>query len=336
MPTKRSERLFHLINILRSGKGYGAAELARITGVSLRTLYRDVVDLSSLVPVYYDKGYRLLPESYIANLTFTREELLAIKTAMKVPALAKASHLAAASRSALIKINEQLDRRFGDGAHAAAEDIDVHMDANPLTTAMVRTLRVLEEAIAGRRTVQFAYRAAYRDERTKREVDPYGLTFRVHSWYLIGRCHLRKCERVFRLDRIEAAKILPGKFTRPDEFSLEGFFADSWEVYTGAPRARVVVRFAAGVGSSVRPRLARWGAFRDDDRGDHFVFEGLLPVSEEFARWLLNFGGDAEVLEPDELRAMVAARVFAAAGVYQYPGGAASGAVAKTAHRKKR
>ncbi len=57
-------------------------------------------------------------------------------------------------------------------------------------------------------------------------------------------------------------------------------------------------------------------------------------MSEEFARWLLKFGGDAEVLEPDELRTMVARRVFAAAGVYRYPGGPV--VAAKPIRKKKK
>ena len=337
MPAKRSERLFHLINILRSGTGYSAPELAELTGVSLRSIYRDVVDLSVLVPVYYDKGYRLLPDSYIANLAFTREELMAIKLGMGVRPLAEASHHAAASRSALSKIDEQLDRRFGTASPSASRDIALQVEAYTLTRGTMRTLRVLEEATTERRAVEINYRAGYRDQKTKREVDPYGLTFRVRAWYLIGYCHLRRCTRVFRVDRVAGAKILPRKFERPPDFSLDGFFADSWEVYAGAARGHVILHFSPHLNPTVKPRLARWGEFREEDSGPlRLVFEGDVPISDEFARWCMNFGGEAEVVAPAKLREMVIARIIDAAALYGCPAPAASSARAPARKPKRR
>jgi predicted DNA-binding transcriptional regulator YafY len=111
----KTERLFHLVNILRSGNGYRVAELARALEVSERTIYRYVVDLSEVIPIYYDKGYRIMPEARLANMAFTREELLAIKLAFKTTELlAGSSGLTPATRAALNKIEDQLSCRFGD------------------------------------------------------------------------------------------------------------------------------------------------------------------------------------------------------------------------------
>ena len=49
--------------------------------------------------------------------------------------------------------------------------------------------------------------------RTTRSVDPVGFYNGAAGWYLIGWCHLRKGGRVFRLDRIERARLT----TRPAE-----------------------------------------------------------------------------------------------------------------------
>jgi|GEM_PF-1901196 predicted DNA-binding transcriptional regulator YafY len=111
----KTERLFHLVNILRSGNGYRVAELARALKVSERTIYRYVVDLSEVVPIYYDKGYRILAEARLANMAFTREELLAVKLAFKTTELlAGSAGLTPAMRAALNKIEDQLSCRFGD------------------------------------------------------------------------------------------------------------------------------------------------------------------------------------------------------------------------------
>ncbi len=316
MTVKRAERLFHLTNILRSGQGYSAGQLAKMSGVSIRTLYRDVVDLSVLVPIYYDKGYRLLDESYHANLAFTRDEMLAIKLGMKMAPLAEASHLAAAARSALGKIEDQLAFRFG-ADRVPAEVISFHVSADPLTTQNLRVLKTLENAIQENRVVRIKYHAPYRDERTERDVHPYGLTFRNRTWYLVGHCCLRATVRIFRVDRILAVDATAKHFPPPKSFSLEKFFADSWEVYGPGESAQVRIRFTAQLAAAVKPVLARRGEFLPEPKTKAVMFEGKVPVSEEFVRWVLTLGGDAEVLSPPALREAVAEKGRAIAAAYE-------------------
>jgi predicted DNA-binding transcriptional regulator YafY len=304
-----------MISILRTGRGYTGAELADVMGVSQRTVYRDVVDLSGLVPIYYDDGYRLLSDTFLANLTFTREELVALKLGVQMQALAEASHLGAATQSVLAKIDEQLERRF-QGEADDGDVISVHVKAHPMGEKTVRVLRDLEDAVRRRLTVEFSYYTLSRNEKTKRTVDPYGLTFRRHSWYLVGYCHLRHQARVFRLDRISSVTATSHKFERPKGFSLEEFFADTWEVFASGPMADVVLRFSRHAEFIARPTLGGRGEFNLERKGNKIVFRGEVPVTDEFVRWLLTLGENVEVLEPAELRDRVASRHRSAAELY--------------------
>ncbi len=315
MSLKRAERLFHLVSILRTGRGYTGGELANALGVSQRTIYRDVVDLSTLVSIYYDEGYRLLSESFLANLTFTHEELLALKLGIQLQPLAEGSHFGGATLSALAKIDEQLNRRFRN-AEGENEIITVHVKAYPLTKETVRALRVLESAIRARQTVELTYYSLSRGEINKRTVDPYNLTFRRHSWYLIGYCHLRRNVRIFRLDRIHSAKLILRKFEKPPGFSVEEFFADTWEVFAPTPKEEVVLRFDSGAEPIAKPVLEARGKFRQDRPRKGLIFEGRVPLTDEFCRWLLTLGRAVEVLEPRELREKVAAKHQEAAALY--------------------
>lgn len=312
MTTKRAERFFHLIGILKSGRGYTSAELAKMLGVSQRTIFRDIVDLSSLVSIYYDDGYRLLTETSIANVALTRDELLALRLGVRIPPLRASSHLAAATRSALVKLDEILERRFGQPWDDDAISVDV--SAYSLSAEATKVLEVLEEAVRKHFAVVIHYYTLSRNEETKRTVDPYGLTFRRHSWYLVGWCHLRRAERVFRLDRVLKVEKTGRTFQRPASFSLEKFFADAWEVYASGKIINVKLRFSPFLGPVVKPALAPRGSFRAAAEG--LLFEGRVPASDEFCRWLLTFGEDVEVLAPPELRQDVARRLEAAAALY--------------------
>ncbi|HVP07003.1 MAG TPA: HTH domain-containing protein [Candidatus Acidoferrum sp.] len=56
----KSERLMYLISLMRSRRVMAVPEMSGLTGVSQRTIYRDMASLSRMnVPVYYDNGYRL-------------------------------------------------------------------------------------------------------------------------------------------------------------------------------------------------------------------------------------------------------------------------------------
>jgi len=318
MSVKRAERLFHIISILRTGRGYTGAELARTVGVSQRTIYRDILDLSYLVPVYYDEGYRLLPNSFIANLAFTREELIALKLGVQLQALAQGSHLRGATQSALAKIEEQIARRSHPNEKSNGDVITVHVKAHPLSEKTAKTLKVLEAAIETHRPVELRYYSLSRDEKRRRTVNPYGLTFRGHSWYVVGHCHLRRTTRVFRLDRILEARLKPGTFERPAGFSLESFFADSWEVFASGEKKKVVLRFKGRAEAVAKPLLAQRGKFTPGP-DDSCFFEGELPFSDELGRWLLTLGAEVEVIGPLGLRKKIATVLRKAASLYDGP-----------------
>jgi hypothetical protein len=89
-------------------------------------------------------------------------------------------------------------------AQAAPPEGDYHL-ASP-TGPLVATL---EQAIAAGTSVDLLYYTAGRDQHIRRRVDPLRLEWRGKVPYLIAFCHLRKAQRVFRIDRIEALEPVP-------------------------------------------------------------------------------------------------------------------------------
>jgi len=75
---------------------------------------------------------------------------------------------------------------------------------NPHPVNLADIQAPLAAAIAGEHSVELTYWTAWRGELTHRRVDPYRLETRGATTYLVAYCHLRRAERVFRLDRILA------------------------------------------------------------------------------------------------------------------------------------
>ena len=107
-------------------------------------------------------------------------------------------------------------------------------------------LAVLRQAVAEHRPVELDYYGFGRDERTTRRVDPSVVYSAQGQWYVAGHCHLAGAERLFRVDRIEAARLLDETFSPSHVGAAKPAGADQARpVYAPAPEdPRVVLDLA--------------------------------------------------------------------------------------------
>ena len=84
----KAERLFELVMLLRGRRvAVTALELARMLGVSERTVYRDLAALAeSGIPVTGEAGvgYRLGPSAHLPPLMFDPDEAIALAVGLKL------------------------------------------------------------------------------------------------------------------------------------------------------------------------------------------------------------------------------------------------------------
>ena len=137
--------------------------------------------------------------------------------------------------------------------------------------------------------------------KNSREIDPYALIFRRHSWYLLGFCHLREDFRVFRLNRIRKVILKDKGFERKPDFSIEEFFKDSWEIYQGKP-VEVKLRFSGKAVKVIESSQHHTSEKVKKEKDGSLLYTVRVNGTEEISRWILGFGELVEVLEPKELR----------------------------------
>jgi predicted DNA-binding transcriptional regulator YafY len=241
----RASRLVSILLLLQSRGRLTAAALATELEVSERTIYRDLDELSAAgVPVYGERGsgggYRLL-DGYRTNLTgLTAEEAGALLLAgapgpaaeLGLGALLAATRLKllAAVPPALRETATRGEARFlldpGGWTHARDRD-DRH-------------LRLVAGAVWHDRQLLLTYQRPD-GTRARRTLDPLGLVHKTGHWYLVAG-HAGEV-RVYRVDRILAARELPAEARRPDGFDLPTFWS-AWEADYAAtlPAFRVRVR----------------------------------------------------------------------------------------------
>lgn len=197
--TRRADRLFQIVQILRGRRLTTAALLAERLGVSERTIYRDIRDLSlSGVPVEGEagSGYRLMSGFDLPPLMLTHRESEALMVAIRLLKTWGGDSLSRELESAqekVLAILPEESRRKAEQTRIFAPDFGNQHYSR-------RDFDVMHQAISTQRVLALHYR----DEAgklTQREVMPLGLFFWGERWMLVAWCELRDDYRCFRLDR---------------------------------------------------------------------------------------------------------------------------------------
>lgn len=203
---RRADRLFEIIQWLRSRRITTAQWLAERLEVSERTIYRDIRDLmTSGVPIEGEAGvgYALRKGFDLPPLMFNRDELAALNLGAQIIKSWADPELAAAAERVLSKIEvilpEELKHKI--------QNTRMYSPMVRLNPEVARALAALRLAIDQQFKVHFDYRRED-GEASQRTVWPLGLYFWGNVWTLASWCELRESFRNFRLDRMSQVQQL--------------------------------------------------------------------------------------------------------------------------------
>lgn len=229
---RRADRLYRLVELLRSRHSVTGAWLADQLQISLRTLYRDIQDLSlSGVPIEGEAGvgYRLRHRVDLPPLQFDTDEIEALIIGSRMVQAWGDEELARAATAALAKIHNALPeerRREVDAARLFVPPIEY--------AARPRWLGELRTAVRQRRVAHMQYMREDKAE-SARTVWPLGLFFWGQNWTLVGWCLLRDDFRHFRVDRIQNLQVDDQRYPDVRGRRLTDFF--DWLTATGKSKA---------------------------------------------------------------------------------------------------
>jgi predicted DNA-binding transcriptional regulator YafY len=316
-------RIMAIDQAIRAGEWPNARTLADRLEVNARTIRRDLALLRHQLhaplefdPVhngffYYDPTYRL---SYFQ---LTEGELVALLLAERVLRQYRGSPFEAELQRAFAKISEMLPDTVTIHLGALADGLSVLPAAE--TTYDPSTFATLSTAVARRRRLEMVYWTAGRNTTTRRVFDPYHLTLRGEDWYVIGHCHLRRRVLMFAVQRVRSARETGETFDRPADFRVEEYLGGSFRVVRGEGTYQVVLRFRPEIAGRIAEKHWHPSQTSEPQSDGSLILRLTVNDLREIKRWVLFWGTDCEVLEPEELREAVVGELEAVLGQYGPP-----------------
>ena len=296
----RLARLVEIITLVQSGANWGPKRLAQHFGISQTRIHQDIKELSVAgVPISFTgKGYQIDESFFLPALNLTTQEIFLLlfpdhqfcsDSFGPVRDRLRAKLLSCVPATLRQMLNESLDRTY------------MKPEA---TTERDETFQLIHQAVAERLRTVIDYRSLEAADFEERSIDPLGLAYRNHAWYVVAKCRKRNEVRTFKLSRIRPAVLTDLQFTYPENFSIQEYFAQRWGMF-GGEEQDVVIRFlplAARLVENKPP--VKNGSFMQMSDGSA-IFTAHVRGVQEIVWWVMKYGDQAEVIRPAHLRMQV-------------------------------
>lgn len=285
----QQSRMFYIMNYLSVHQETTAPFLAEKLEVSVRTIYRDLDNLSGLgFPVYAQNGrnggIRLLENHQMPATFVTEEEQETILSGLEnltVTDFVGADELSVKLSSLFKRPTDSWLAIDYSGWRKSEEKeyIDLLTTARKQKSCVFLTYENSQGIVS------------------EREVVPNKLFFKQHNWYLSGYCYLKEEHRIFKLKRIRSLRLseralnpelLTEDYMPSYSYQQVDFFIDPDQL----PRMQEELSSLEVEPSGERLKITTW-----------------LATGEWLFSYLLSYGASLEVISPVELRECIAKEI---------------------------
>ena len=299
-------RILRVIPEIGDGREHDLETVARRAGITKDVLLNDLKVLADRhgAPGGFVEGMQIfigpgtvevLSDQFLRPMGLTVQELCALELGLAILRAERPPD----ETAAIERTRERLRRVIAKIPTDQWESPVRHAELAPVEG--LTHLDELRRALREHRKARITYRRSGADEPTTRVVRLYAIVPASGMWYAVAYCESSEGLRVFRMDRVEEAAVLDDRYEIPGDFSVRETLRAGKALKTELPPAGMKVRYSA--------RIARWIAEREgvepDDDGS-ITIEHPLADAEWGRRHVLQYGPDAEVLEPVELRDEIA------------------------------
>ncbi len=283
------EKIMTMLTQLLDKKIVTASYLAKLLGVSTRTIYRYVDVLSCAgVPVYAKNGKGggiCIGEEYkLASTTFARSEMEFLRDI----SINISSEIDKIKYSNLISKIGSVNCTLQQNISSSSLYIQDGLDANSKLTARITSL---EFAINNLLEVSITY-VGRSDRSTSRTIRPLNFVLNNNEWYIYAYC-MMKCDlRVFKLSRIINLTTLCKTFTPITNYEKSWKF----DFNDGKQLINLIINISPHIKYDVEEWLGIESVKKTDD--GKYIASAERYLDNDLIYKLLSFGDEITIIEP--------------------------------------
>ena len=305
------ERISQLEQLLLAyPEGLSQAEIARRLQVHRSTVHRYLADITSYLPVF-ENGTKIAidRDSYLNNVRLTVHEIMVLHLATRL-FLNHIDKISPHGYTALLKLGNCLhhySQTLSDFILATAKALEQRKSqADPI---FIKVLEDLTRAWSDGLWLRLDYFSRQSAEIHTYDfapyfVEPYAAGL---SLYTVGYCKQKERIITLKVEHIRKTDLMSERYTIPPSFSPARLFKKAWGIWFGeSSPQKVSLKFSPQVATRVAETCWHQSEQKTRLADGSIKWEAEIAEPLEMLPWIRGWGADCEVLEPQELRKLLA------------------------------
>lgn len=312
-------RLLFIDKKIRDGKYPNCSTLAEEWEVSAKTIQRDLDYMKYQLdaPIEYSakhRGFRYTEEQYsLPAIAIKQSDLFGVYLAQKLLIQYEGTPIYNSLCSVFDKIEQALPEKISVDPISDQSKFTV---IPPFTTTIDPDVwNSVIDSLRTSQQIEIHYKTPG-NQPNLRVLDPYHAVRFEGDWYIVGLCHLRNDIRTFSMSRILSTKMTGARFQIPATFSFKKLSGSHFGVHWAHGDIVVKIRFTQRIADYVRERVWHPSQVISECDDGNVLLSLTVNHLLELKRWILSWGKEAVVLEPEQLRMDIEGEIFSMSKVY--------------------
>ena len=308
--------------LMTSRYGKTVKDLAAALDCHPRTVYRDLVAVQAGgFPIYNEKFNGTIFWALMDSakkpvpIPFSLPELIALYFGRDVLRILKNTVFHDSLESLFKKIKTTLPAESKKYLKEIESSLRAGSGPHKNYDKFRETIEALNDAIINKKVVEIVYYTMSRRKVTRRKVAPFKMWFYNSTFYVIGHCRKRNEIRIFAVDRIKMFNLTDERFEIPADFNADEFMKASFGVFQGQPE-HIRLHFTPGAAGYVKEKVWHNSQKISEREDGSVILELDVAGTKEIKGWILCWGSQVRVLEPDSLREDIRSEAAEILGVY--------------------
>lgn len=305
----RVSRLIRMASEIKTNPQQDPSALVRALGISKPQFYKDKRALEKLGFSFgynrTQKRFIIDRDPYIPIYDLTLTETFALVMAVRQLSATGDFILTYDALNAIRKIASNSPQDQREFLRSCLDDVVLKEGFG----CESKILTDLQKAVREGRRISILYDLYSEGGLKEYTLDPCQIYFKRRALYLDAYSTEEKAYRVYRVNRIKQVKPLPMIVPKRSDYSFAQRHRDSFSVFVGDRVEKVKIRFSKKVADYIKEACWHLSQKITNQKDGSVIFEVEVSEPKEVGWWVMQWGGEAEVLEPQSLRHTIASTI---------------------------